>query len=130
MSRRTSYLITILLTICVGITARKLSVCFPDWINFWLGDALYAFMMFFIMAFVLVRRSPRVVAVIALTICYCIEMSQLWQGGWINNIRQTLPGKLILGQGFLWSDLVAYLVGITAAYCIETLWFQRHKTGI
>lgn len=128
MNRRTRYLVTILLTIVIGITARKMDAYFPEWINFWLGDALYAFMMFFIVAFLLVRKMAIVKAVVTLIICYCIELSQLWQGEGINAIRETTAGKLVLGSGFLWSDLVAYLAGIIAAYCVETLWFQRYKT--
>jgi hypothetical protein len=130
MNRRTRYLVTILLTIVIGIAARKISAYFPEWINFWLGDALYAFMMFFLVAFLIVNKPAIVKAVIALIICYCIELSQLWQGEWINSVRQTVLGKLVLGNGFLWSDLVAYLAGIIAAYCVETLRFQRYKTSL
>jgi glycopeptide antibiotics resistance protein len=50
---------------------------------------------------------------IALTLSYAIELSQLYQAAWINGIRDTRLGGLLLGHGFLWSDLLCYTVGIT-----------------
>jgi len=57
-----------------------------------------------------------------------VELSQLYQGDWINGVRGTLPGRLILGQGFLWSDLIAYAVGIGTAICLE--WVIQRKSQI
>ena len=48
-----------------------------------------------------------------------IEISQLYQAEWINNIRHTTLGGLILGQGFLWSDMVAYTVGVIIGALFE-----------
>jgi hypothetical protein len=41
-----------------------------------------------------------------------VEISQLYHAPWIDSIRQTTPGGLVLGFGFLWTDLVCYSVGI------------------
>lgn len=49
---------------------------------------------------------------LALAICYGVELSQLIQVSWLVAIRRTTIGHLILGQGFLWSDLVAYTIGV------------------
>ena len=48
----------------------------------------------------------------ALVFCYLIEVSQLYQGEWLNQIRRTTLGGLILGYGFLWRDLLSYTVGV------------------
>ena len=40
-----------------------------------------------------------------------VELSQLYHAPWIDSIRQTTLGGLILGFGFLWSDLACYAVG-------------------
>ena len=53
-----------------------------------------------------------------LYLCFLLEFSQLYQVKWINNIRKTGPGKLVLGQGFLWSDLLAYSLGILVLSCL------------
>ncbi len=40
-----------------------------------------------------------------------IEFLQLYQSPWLQSIRATLPGRLILGTSFAWSDFPAYFVG-------------------
>jgi len=50
--------------------------------------------------------------VAALAFAYGVEFSQLYQADWINSLRQTTLGGLVLGFGFKWSDLVAYTLGI------------------
>lgn len=129
MKLRFIYTITVILTICCGMVARKLQILLPHWINFWLGDALYAFMMYYIVAIVFTYKPTWVKAAIALLICCCIELSQLYEAEWLINVRQTLPGRLVLGQGFLWSDLLAYLCGVAAAYCVDILWLALRKTA-
>ncbi len=40
-----------------------------------------------------------------------IEFLQLWQPDWLQAIRATLPGRLVLGNSFAWSDFLSYVVG-------------------
>jgi hypothetical protein len=54
-----------------------------------------------------------------------VEISQLYQAEWFNAIRITMPGRLILGQGFLWSDIISYTIGISIAAFIESFKFKR-----
>ena len=48
-----------------------------------------------------------------------VETSQLYHATWIDSIRQTTLGGLVLGFGFLWTDLACYAVGIAIAAVIE-----------
>ena len=43
----------------------------------------------------------------------------LW--AWIDAIRNTTLGGLILGFGFLWSDLVCYTIGIIVGAIIDIM---------
>ena len=36
-------------------------------------------------------------------------------------IRSTFLGHMLLGQGFLWSDLLAYTIGIAVIYGLTAL---------
>ena len=36
----------------------------------------------------------------------------LYHAPWIDNLRQTTLGGLVLGFGFLWSDIFCYTIGI------------------
>lgn len=61
----------------------------------------------------------------SLLICYGIEFSQLYQSIWINELRNTLLGRYTLGQGFLWTDILAYTFGVFTAFAIERIIFKQ-----
>ncbi len=50
-----------------------------------------------------------------------IELSQLYHAPWIDSIRQTTLGGLILGFGFLWSDLACYAVGVVLGVLVDVI---------
>jgi len=54
-------------------------------------------------------------------VCYTIELLQLYQGNWMIELRKTLFGRYILGQGFLWTDILAYTFGIAVTFSIEKI---------
>ena len=121
--KRGIYLVVITVTIMLGLLVRLKKAWFPDVVNAYLGDVLYAFMMFYIVSFIAPDKKPEYKGGVALLVCYCIELGQLYRADWINAVRATLPGRLILGSGFLWSDLLAYFIGVCAAYAVHKLCF-------
>jgi len=112
--KRVVYFSLVCIVILLGLISRQLS-----FVPLFMGDLLWAVMMFFIVRFIFPERAPMLIVFISLTLCYAVEISQLYQAEWINSIRQTLPGRLILGQGFLWSDIVSYTLGILLALFFE-----------
>jgi hypothetical protein len=114
------YLIIIVLVIALGLLSRKAS-----FIPLYVGDILWATMIFFIFRFLLIKENWKKVAVVSLLICFAVEASQLYQADWINSIRRTLPGRLVLGQGFLWTDLIAYTVGVAIGIAMDRLVFSK-----
>jgi len=127
MNKRIMYLIICCITIAVGLFIRYKRAWFPDVVNLYLGDILYAFMMFYIVSFIVVHKNKFIRAYIALFICFSIEFLQLYKAEWIVAVRQTLPGKLILGSGFLWSDLIAYMIGVATAFIFGKFMLSRAK---
>lgn len=119
------YIPVIIITVGLGLFVRIKANWFPEVFNLYAGDALYAFMMYYIVC-LFTNKAPVYRAIAALLICYVIEFSQLYQAEWINTIRQTLPGRLVLGSGFLYSDLLAYLIGITLAF-LSDYFLLSHK---
>lgn len=105
--KRVNYALLVLVVIALGILSRKI-----DGIPLIFGDVLYAVMMFFLIKFLLIQLQYWKVALISLSICYFIEIGQLYHAPWINEIRSTTLGALVLGSGFLWSDMIAYTVGV------------------
>ncbi|BDS12048.1 ribosomal maturation YjgA family protein [Aureispira anguillae] len=106
------YLILIVSTIILGLATRHYSNYLPSIINLGLGDLLWALMVYWIIGFLFPRYSIQKLALISLSICFLIEFSQLCQVDWLNAMRSNRFGSLVLGKGFLWTDLLAYTIGI------------------
>ncbi len=112
--KRVVYFSLVCIVILLGLISRQLS-----FVPLFIGDLLWAVMMFFIVRVIFPERAPILIVFMSLILCYAVEISQLYQAEWINSIRQTLPGRLILGQGFLWTDIVSYTIGILLALFFE-----------
>lgn len=118
---RSLYAVLVVIVMILGLLSRKFGYAIPDFIDTYLGDALWALMIYLGVAFVFNKKKIKIVAVIGLAFCYLIEISQLYHGIWIDNIRRTTLGGLILGYGFLWSDLVAYSLGIIVGMIVDLI---------
>ncbi len=84
----------------------------PPLVSKYGGDALWALMVFMGFGFLFPRASTLNVALLALTFALGVEFSQLYHAPWIDAVRATLPGKLVLGSSFNWSDLPSYALGV------------------
>ncbi len=122
---RPFYLFLIILIVVIGLLSRSRFV--PEFIYPYLGDFMYAVLIFFIIGFVLHKQKSARIAFISITLCYMIEIIQLYQSDWINTIRSYTIGGLILGHGFLWSDLISYTVGGITAYTYESIYYKQNK---
>lgn len=118
---RIVYFLLTMLVISFGLFSRKIAYQLPERVNLYLGDALWALMIFLMTGFVFNKVSTIRSAIIALSFCYLIELSQLYHASWIDNIRHTMLGGLILGYGFLWSDILAYFIGVGFGAVLEKL---------
>ena len=77
-------------------------------------------MIFYVVKMLFIKNTTIKSAVLAILICSSIEFFQLYQAKWITTIRESLFGRYILGEGFLWSDIVAYTFGVAIAYTIDS----------
>ena len=84
-------------------------------------------MIYLLVRIILIDKKAIQIAVISLSICYAIEFLQLYQSDWMIELRKTLFGRYVLGQGFLWTDIVAYTFGIAFAFSIERI-VLKYKT--
>ncbi|MGH1256193.1 MULTISPECIES: ribosomal maturation YjgA family protein [Bacillus] len=111
-----------IIVIILGLSSRKLAFALPALLNDYLGDALWALMIFTGFGFLFPKIKTKKLAFISLLFCYGIEISQLYHAEWIDSIRATTLGGLVLGYGFLWNDLVAYTIGVgIGMFCEFTL---------
>lgn len=70
-----------------GLASRKTADMPPDIVNVYLGDALWALMIFFGAGFLFKNAKTASAALIALVFCFLIECAQLYHAPWIDNIR-------------------------------------------
>jgi hypothetical protein len=108
-------------TIVLGLASRRYAALLPSWLAKNAGDALYATMMFWGIGLLLPRASIRRVAGLATAFCFAVEASQLYHAPWIDAIRATRPGALVLGSGFHALDLLCYVLGVAPAAAIELI---------
>ena len=106
-------LVGIIVLIPIGLYSRHVS-----WLPNEVGDALWAMMVFCFWRIILVRKGLPLVALISLIHSYLVEFSQLICWPWLVSFRSTFIGHMMLGQGFLWVDLLAFLIGIFLIYWV------------
>lgn len=98
--------------VVLGLASRQYSRSLPGFIAAYAGDTLWALLVFLGIGAIApqLRLSQR--TWIALGSAIAVEVSQLHHAPWIDAIRHTRLGGLVLGFGFLWSDLLCYGVGV------------------
>ncbi|MEK3975155.1 ribosomal maturation YjgA family protein [Psychrobacillus sp. FSL K6-1267] len=116
-----TYLALTFLMILLGLASRIYGYLLFDVLELNAGDALWAAMVYFGVRFILVTRPPKFSLLVSLIFCFAIEFSQIYQGEWINSIRGTTLGALILGRGFLIVDLWRYTIGVSIAYVLDMI---------
>lgn len=119
---RIVYAVALALVVMMGLASRSsFAVYLPNWIAIYAGDILWALMVFIGLAFLFPRGSTLVLGLAALAISFGVEFGQLYQAAWVNGIRATRIGALVLGSGFKASDLLCYSVGISMGVVLEFL---------
>jgi hypothetical protein len=131
--RRGLYAAWIAVVVCAGLASRSDFFALRPFIAKYAGDALWALMVFLGVAFVFPARSASAVAGLATAVSCAIEFSQLYHAPWLDAIRRTTLGHLVLGDTFAWGDIAAYLVGIAfgamAEWSIDQInWHRRDRS--
>ena len=116
---RWRYAVAVAVTIAAGLGSRAVASALPWWLAKNAGDALYATMVFFGVGLIAPRIRTSTAAAIALAFSAAIECSQAYHAPWLDAVRDTLPGHLVLGQGFHAFDLVCYAIGVALGAALE-----------
>ena len=114
MPKRIFYIIAIALLIVLGLSSRKVAFL-PDET----GDGLWAMALFCFLRFIFFNSKLKDIAIVTLILSFLVEFSQLIRWEWLVAIRSTFIGHMLLGQGFVWWDLLAYSIGVIVIYLIS-----------
>lgn len=121
------YICAFLTAIVLGLSSRAFADQLPLVVSRHAGDALWGSMVYFGFRILIIKESLLLSLTMSLLFSFGIEFSQLYQSEWINDIRSSLLGGLVLGQGFLWADLVRYAVGIALAFILDSFIVQQSR---
>ena len=116
---RAAYVAAALGSIAIGLLVHRAGGVLPRAVRDVCGDALWAVMMFWWVGALAPRLALIIRASLALTICYGVEFSQLYQAPGLDALRATTVGHLVLGSDFDARDLASYALGVLTAVLIE-----------
>jgi hypothetical protein len=118
-SVRAIHLVLIAVTIPLGLGSRMRGLPMPGLVRTYGGDVLSATCIFFGVRYVAHQRSLLRCSAIGFIICVLIELQQLYTGKWLVHLRDDTPLGILLGHGFLWSDIACYAVGTAIGAAIS-----------
>ena len=119
LRNRLIYLLLLLIIIATGLNTRAGFA--SDVVPYFLGDVLYATMMFVLLGILFPRMNSIRLLFISMGICYLIELSQLYKADWIVHLRKHKMVGLVLGRRFFWGDLIKISLGSLLGFGIEKL---------
>jgi glycerol uptake facilitator-like aquaporin len=122
--KRLVYVAFTIAILFIALFIRSKWAVLPYFINFWIGDFLWAFMLYFLWRAIFLQFNRYKMTIALIVFCWLIEGSQAWHTPWLDDFRHTTIGGLLLGHGYLWSDILAYTAGVIVAY-----WADRPFDG-
>jgi hypothetical protein len=121
---RIAAFISLLLTVPIGYWIRFSDFLGAAWLHDALGSVAYEMFWILLVICLVPTVAPIRVAIAVFLATGAIELLQLWQPPWLQAIRATLPGRLVLGNSFSPTDFLAYLVGSLAGWG-WVIWLKR-----
>lgn len=115
LNKRLSYGLGLIIVMGLGLASRRLA-----FLPLWIGDSLWATAVYLAWRLILPIVKAKNLLLIALATAFLIEVSQLLQWPILVSLRATSLGYLLLGQGFLVSNLAAYSLGIVLIFLLDS----------
>lgn len=114
-------LAAVLVVIAAGLALRHFgyAVDLPFVVVKYGGSALWGAMVYLLAALVLGRSPRAVIAVMALFIAISVELFRLYHTPGLDAFRLTTAGALLLGRIFSLWNILAYPIGIGAAWAFD-----------
>lgn len=125
---RMVYTTLLVATVLLGLLSRRYPDQTPAWVLLYAGDSLWAMMVYWLSRLAFPRHSYKKSGLVALLFSVFIELSQLFHTPWLDAVRATRLGGLVLGFGFLWSDLICYAVGVAVGMAVERSIFKSTES--
>lgn len=119
MKRRIQIVVGMLVTVVIGLASRKAARFLDISGLLYIGDALWAILVYQCILFVKPEIEEKRAAIICLIVSFSVEAGQLIHQKDLDQFRHTRVGHWVLGNGFDLFDLLAYTVGVTLFYLLR-----------
>ncbi|MDE1994315.1 MAG: DUF2809 domain-containing protein [Rhizobiaceae bacterium] len=115
---RVRWLTRSIIVIACGLALRRFGYDFglPFVVVKYGGSMLWGAMVYLLLALFSGGRGRTKLAAIALVVAVFVEFFRLLHTPWLDAFRLTVPGALLLGRIFSFWNILAYALGIAAAY--------------
>jgi len=108
---RRNLLVSIAFIVPFGLLTKFYRGVGQAWLNDTFGGIPYEIFWMLLVALIWPRLRLTAIALTVFLATCLLEFLQLWQPDWLQAIRATLPGRLVLGNSFTWSDFPYYAIG-------------------
>ena len=127
MGHRLRVLAALVLVIGLGLASRAYEGLFPRALGKYPGDALWTVAAYLGWKLVFPAMAPWILGLMALGQSFGVEFLQLYHAPWLDGIRGTRFGYLLLGSTFNPMDLLAYTVGGCTAVLLDSRMARRAR---
>ena len=104
--------------VAIGLASKFYQGPLAFWVNNSFSSLFYEMFWIFLVIFIWLRLSPGWVAFWVFIVTSALEFMQLWKPPFLQAIRSTLIGRLLLGTTFVWGDFLYYLIGCVLGWLI------------
>ena len=119
------YLALALVTVVAGLLVRFAPLGLPWFVMKYGGSTLWAAMIYWTLAIVWPKGRPLRLGWVAGGIALLAELQRLYDAAWLDALRASLPGVLLLGRYFSLWDIVAYWLAIAVVALLDGLVIRR-----
>lgn len=102
----------------LGVFSKLYRGPFQEWFNFYFGGLLYEVFWCLIIAAIVPKVSKIKIVIIVLIITCSLEFLQLFHHPFLETIRSTFLGRILIGHSFSWYDFPYYIIGCGFGYVI------------
>ena len=115
-SYRRHLALLLLAVVPFGFASKLYAGPFSMWVRASLGGVLYEVFWCLLLALLWPRLEPLRIAVLVFAATALLEVLQLWHAPFLEAIRGTFIGHIVLGSTFDWRDFAYYVVGCFLGY--------------
>ncbi|MEB3279273.1 MAG: DUF2809 domain-containing protein [Lyngbya sp.] len=102
----------------IGLASKYYQGPLQFWVNNSFSSIFYEMFWMFLVVLISPRLSPAPVAFWVFIVTSVLEFMQLWKPPFLQAIRETLIGRLVLGTTFVWGDFLYYVLGCAVGWLV------------